>query len=231
MTTVHRFFVAPSEMVGDRFPVPESIRHQVGRVLRLRDGARIVLLGGDGAEALCRLEGDRCIVEQRRPVLGEPRYRLTLVQAVLKGDGLDEVIDRGTELGIAAFRLVVTDRSVAREVTARRLDRLRLIAAEAAARSERGIVPPVDIAPALDEVTGPGSALLYERDAASSLRDSTVMPTRLIVGPEGGFAPSEVARATAAGSTIVSLGPRILRARSAGVAAATLLLAAAGDLG
>src|SRR3990170_4075085 len=123
-------------MDGERFPLPAAVERQVRSVLRLGDGARLVPLPGDGTEALCRLEGAACVVEERRPVTSEPRHRLTVVQALLKGDGLEEVVQHATELGVAAFRLVITERSVVRELSPRRLDRLRAIAREAAEQSE-----------------------------------------------------------------------------------------------
>ena len=141
--TLHRFFVAPEAMGGDRFVLPASVERQVRSVLRLTDGDRIVLLPGDGTEALCRLTRGECVVEERRDVASEPKHRLTVVQALLKGDALEEVVQHATEIGVAAFRLVVTERCVAREISSRKLDRLRAIAREAAEQSERGIVPPV----------------------------------------------------------------------------------------
>ena len=63
--TLHRFFVEPAAMAGDSFPLPAAIERQVRAVLRLRDGDRLVLLPNDGAEAICRLEGGACVVEER----------------------------------------------------------------------------------------------------------------------------------------------------------------------
>ena len=140
--TLHRFFVAPDALDGDRFPLPASIERQVRGVLRMADGDRLVLLPGDGSQALCRLDGAECVVEERSVVASEPRHRLTVVQALLKGDALEEVVQHATEIGVAAFQLVVTERCVAREISPRKLERLRAIAREAAEQSERGIVPP-----------------------------------------------------------------------------------------
>lgn len=231
MTTLHRFFVPPDEATGDRFPTPASIRHQVDRVLRLRDGDHLVLLTGDGNEARCRLESGACVVEERRAVTSEPAHRLTLVQALLKGDGLEEVVDRGTELGVASFELVVTERCIARELSGGKLRRLRAIAAEAAARAERAVIPPVHEAVAFDAAIAPGTYLLYERAGSAALGQHGSAPARLAIGPEGGFTDDEVQRARSKGAVVVGLGPRIMRARSVGVVAAALVLGASGDLG
>ena len=171
--TLHRFFVEPEEMAGDRFPLPAAIERQVRAVLRLRDGDRLVLLPNDGAEAICRLEGGACVVEERRPAAGEPHHRLTVVQAMLKGDALEQVVQHGTEVGVAAFQLVVTDRSIVRDLPPRRLERLRTIAREAAEQSERGRIPEVMAPVPLAEMLAPGSVLLFERnegDAAGAAR-------------------------------------------------------------
>lgn len=228
MTTLHRFFVPPHEAIGDRFPVPPTIRHQVERVLRLRDGDRLVLLTGDGREARCRLDAEACVVEERRTVTTEPVHRLTVVQALLKGDGLEEVIQQGTELGVAAFRLVVSDRCIARDVTPRKLERLRAVARESAEQSERGLVPDVAGPAPLESAFGHGAVLLAERDGGARLRDLAPAST-VIIGPEGGFSPTELEAAGRAGVTLAGLGPRILRARTVAAAVAAAILSRTGD--
>lgn len=227
MSTLHRFFVSPAEAVGDRFPIPPSIRHQVERVLRLRDGDELVILTGDGAEARCRLEGEACVVVERRTAAGEPRHRLTIVQALLKGDGLEEVVQQGTELGVAAFRLVVSERSIPRDLSPRKLDRLRAIARESAEQSERGLVPEVT-APTPIEAAFADAVLLAERADGVRLRD-LAPPSAVIIGPEGGFSPAELEAAARAGVTLAGLGPRILRSRTVAVAAAAAILSRTDD--
>lgn len=226
--TLHRFFVAPESMGGGRFALPESIERQVRAVLRLTDGDRLVLLPGDGTEAFCRLDGGDCVVEERRPVASEPKHRLTVVQALLKGDALEEVVQHATEIGVAAFRLVVTERCVAREISPRKLDRLRAIAKEAAEQSERGIVPPVEAPVPLREALEAGSVLLYERQEAPRLAGMSP-PAVVVIGPEGGFSPAEVEAAAGAGMAFAGLGPRILRSETVAVAAAAVILSATGD--
>jgi len=228
VSTLHRFFVPPEEAEGDRFLTPPSIRRQVERVLRLREGDHLVLLTGDGREARCRLEDGACVVVERRSAGGEPGHRLTVAQALLKGDGLEEVVRQGTELGAFAFRLVVSDRCVARELSPRKLDRLRVIARESAEQSERGRVPEVHAPEPVDAVFAPGTVLLAERDDGLRLRDLEPPPL-IVVGPEGGFSPSELERATRIGVALAGLGPRILRSRTVAVAAAAAVLSRTGD--
>lgn len=226
--TVHRFFVPPQAAIGDRFPLPASIEHQVRRVLRLRDGEPLVLLTGDGSELSCRLEGTDCVVDGRRAAVGEPAHRLTVVQAVLKGDALETVVRQGTEVGIAAFRLAVAERSVIRELPPRRLERLRAIAREASEQSERGVVPEVIEAGHLADALVPGAVLLAERSHGARLSD-LAPPSAVVVGPEGGFTPAELAAAEAAGVRFATLGRRILRSETVAVAAAAVVLSRTGD--
>ncbi|HET9415912.1 MAG TPA: RsmE family RNA methyltransferase [Candidatus Limnocylindria bacterium] len=226
--TVHRFFVDAAEAVGDRFPVPPSIEHQVRRVLRLRDGDRLLLLTGDGLVAHCRLEDGVCKVERRVPAGGEPAHRLTIVQALLKGDALDEVVQQGTEMGVAAFRLVVTERCVVRELSPRRMERLRTIARESAEQSERAVVPAVDGPVPLAAVLRRGAVLLAERHDGRRLGDLPP-PGSVIVGPEGGFGDAELRAAQDVGVALASLGPRILRSRTVAVTVAAAVLSRTGD--
>jgi 16S rRNA (uracil1498-N3)-methyltransferase len=228
---MHRFFVEPGEMAGDRFPLPEAIVHQVTRVLRLQDGDEVMLLDGLGEAVACRLEQGECLVESRGPANGEPRHRLIVWQALLRGDHLEPVIRHGTEIGISRFNLVVTARCVVRELSSARLERQRAVAREAAEQSERGMVPQVDspipFAEAV-QVAEAGSVLLFEREAGTRLTEMEP-PSSLFIGPEGGFTADEVAAAQQAGLAIAGLGPRILRSESVALAAAAAILSRTGD--
>ncbi|MEX0626455.1 MAG: RsmE family RNA methyltransferase [Chloroflexota bacterium] len=226
-----RFFVEPAAIVGERFPIPSSIAHQLSRVLRLRDGDEITLLDGLGGEVRCRLEGGDCVVLARGVAGGEPKHELTVWQALLKGDHLEPVVRHGTEIGIARFGLFVSERCIARELSPRRLERLQAVVREAAEQSERGIVPPVDapipFAEAL-KTAAPGSVLLFERHEGTRLTEVEAPPS-VFIGPEGGFSPDEVAAAERAGLEIAGLGPRILRSETVAVAVAAAILSRTGD--
>lgn len=228
---MHRFVVDATATRGERFPLPSTIAHQVLDVLRLRDGDEIILLDGVGASLRCRLEGDDCVVLERGAAGGEPTHMVKVWQALLKGDHLEPVIRHGTELGIRGFGLFVSERCVAREMSAGRLERLRAVAREAAEQSERGIVPPVDEPISFAEaikVAAPGSVLLFERHEGRRLTELDPPPS-VFIGPEGGFSPAEVAAAEQAGLAIAGLGPRILRSETVAVAAAAAILSRTGD--
>jgi 16S rRNA (uracil1498-N3)-methyltransferase len=223
--------VEPTALTGDRLPIPASILRQVTRVLRLRDGDQLTLLDGLGSEVQCRLQGGECVVIERRAAGGEPRHQLTVWQALLKGDHLEPAIRHGTELGIARFGLFVSERCVARQLSPRKLDRLRAVAREAAEQSERGIVPPVDEPVAFAEAlkaAARGSVLLFERHEGKRLTEVEA-PSSVFIGPEGGFSPAEVEAAERAGLAIAGLGPRILRSETVAVAVAAAVLSRTGD--
>jgi 16S rRNA (uracil1498-N3)-methyltransferase len=228
VTTTHRFFVEPGTASADRFALPDAIAHQVTHVMRLRGGDEIVLLEGDGLEVRCRLGAGGLEVVSRAPALGEPRHRLAVAQALLKGDHLEPVVRHGTEVGISRFELFVSDRCVVREISDARLVRLRAVAREAAEQSERGIVPEVVAPVPLADLIAPGTVLLFERTNGPRLSEVSA-PERLVIGPEGGFSLDEVKAAEQSGATIAGLGPRILRSESAAVAAAAVVLSRTGD--
>lgn len=225
---MHRFFVAPGTLAGERIPLPAPISHQVTRVLRLGDGDHVVLLESDGTEAVCRLEAGALIVEARHAADGEPRHRLVVCQALLKGDALEGVVQHGTEIGVAAFGLVVSRHCVARGLSPRKLERLRTIAREAAEQSERGMVPAIEAPVPLTQVLGPGTVVLHERLDGPRL-SAIEPPERIVIGPEGGWDVTETEAMRAAGVTFASLGPRILRSESVALAAAAIVLSRTGD--
>jgi 16S rRNA (uracil1498-N3)-methyltransferase len=223
---VNRFFV--DDIHRDRFPLPASIAHQVTRVLRLGDGDEITLLDGTGLQVRCRLDAGECVVLERSAAGGEPAHRLTICQALIKGDRLEEVVRHGTELGVAAFRLVVTERCVVRDLSPRRVERLRAIAREAAEQSERGLIPALHEPVPLGAVLEPGSVLLQERHDGVRL-SALEPPPSVIIGPEGGFTAGELEAAAAAGVVAAGLGPRILRSESVALAVAAVVLSRSGD--
>ncbi len=255
---VPRFFVPalPEQAEGGVVPLPAPVARQVALVLRLGPGARLVLFDGSGAEweaELASVEGHgrsgrhaatARLVRRRQPAV-EPALRLTLYQALLKGEKLEWVLQKGTELGVARFVPMVTERTVraghGATPSPERLERWRRIVVEAAEQCGRVLIPavcpPVPFAAALRRS---GRAILcwegervqpFARALAEALRagGAEAAPTAspelgLFIGPEGGFTAGEVEAARAAGVLPASLGPRVLRAETAAIAAATLAL-------
>jgi 16S rRNA (uracil1498-N3)-methyltransferase len=161
---------------------------------------------------------------------------------LLKAQKFEWVLQKGTELGIAGFVPVLSSRSIigsVQDVRDAKLERWQRIIAEAAEQSGRAVLPslagPMAFKPACQAAAQQGLALIpWEEERVYRLRqalDASPKHISLLIGPEGGFAAEEVATAREAGVVPVTLGPRILRAETAGLAAATAILYALGDFG
>ncbi|HXF61339.1 MAG TPA: RsmE family RNA methyltransferase [Caldilineaceae bacterium] len=249
MPALHRFFL-PSQgwSVGSEVDLT-PLHHQLARVLRAAPGDRIVLLDGRGSAYLTEIRAiDRRraagLVAEVQPAPPEPALRLTLYQCALKADKLEWVWQKGTELGVVRFVPVVSRRTLARPALfTAKARRWQTIVREAAEQCQRGAVPvvepAVELAAALQAAQGikllPWEAGAGRPGLAAALRalpdGALAGEISLLIGPEGGLEEDEVTAAEAAGWQIVSLGSRILRAETAALAAATLVMAAAGELG
>ena len=246
-----RLFVMDPLAQGVRFPLSKDQAHYLRGVLRLRPPAPVLLFNGRDGEWRSELfeaddpkgRGATVIVRERaRPQAVGPD--LTLLFAPLKKGPTDLVIRMGTELGVRRFVPVLTERTQAERV---KTDRLALIAIEAAEQCERLDVPevaaPVRLAEALDAAgpvmfcdeagAAPGGA--WGREAlprvAESLSRAAPGAWSVLTGPEGGFSPAEREALRARRDThAVTLGPRILKAETAALAAVALWQAALGDL-
>jgi 16S rRNA (uracil1498-N3)-methyltransferase len=223
----------------------EDSYHHLARVLRVRVGEEIVLFDGTGREAEARVT--RIWPTELLVQVGAVRaaavapMAITLIVGLLKGEKMDWVVQKATELGCAHIVPASSANAVVKlegERGAGRLQRWQKIAGEAARQCGRADVPQIteirDIAGAL--ATGPGWRVLFHEEArGASLR--RLLPAErpaeitIAVGPEGGFAPEEVAVAERAGYVVSGLGPRILRAETAALVALAAIGYALGDLG
>jgi 16S rRNA (uracil1498-N3)-methyltransferase len=216
----------------------------VERVLRLRPGGRITLLDDSGLEYVAKLgevEGGqvRGRILSAAPAEGEPRLQIALFQALLKARSLEAILQRCTEVGVSRFVPIVSGRCVARRVSPARLARWRRIIREAAEQSQRGRLPeirsPIPLEEALRTMDGEALSLIpWEgggESLASALGGARPQRVNLFIGPEGGFAEREIELARAHGLIPITLGPRILRAETASLVAATAILYHMGELG
>lgn len=227
-----RFYVDADLRVGARVALPDRVAHHAQHVLRLRDGAAIVLFNGRGGEyAAVLLAGRRAAarVDAHAPVERESPLTPTLVQALLTADKLDWIAEKATELGVTRLVLAPCARSVVRLEGARlqrRLDHLREVVVAACAQCGRNRIPEVvaaaDWAGALD-LAPVGARLLLHPDAVGTLADGVDFArdaaVSVAVGPEGGLTEGETRAARDAGWAPVRLGPRVLRTETAGLAA------------
>jgi 16S rRNA (uracil1498-N3)-methyltransferase len=238
-----RFYV-PEAAPGAKVALPEHTAHHAREVLRLRPGADVRVFDGQGAEFAATLdEVSRRTVSARLgppvPPRPESPLHLVLAMAPLRGDRMELVIQKATELGVSEIWPVVTARTDAAARPALRGSRDRRwdrVAAGAAEQCGRATLPRLESTVKLDDVLARPFAgtrvFLLEEGEEPPLAGLERPPSLLLlVGPAGGFAPPEVARLRAAGYLSASLGPRILRAETAAVAAVALAQAVWGDLG
>ena len=232
---LHRFFVPPEWLHGQRALLEGQVARQMSRVLRMACGDRVILLDNTGSEYLAELDtfhGDR--IEGRivssTTGLGEPQTTVTLCQSLLKGDKMDWVLQKGTELGASAFVPVISQRAVRRSGKGeQQMARWRRIITEAAEQSGRSILPqicpPITLREALDRCPEGSTLMPYEEERETSLREALksarhqLGPLSFFIGPEGGWDSAEVSLARSHGVKVVSLGQRILRAETAAIAA------------
>ncbi len=246
---MHRFFVSPQAIKDSRVVLRGTLVHQIRDVLRMRPGDSIVLLDNSGwahRAELVTIDRDavRGRVVEKWKLDTEPRARITLYQGLLKGQKFEWVLQKGTEIGVVAFVPVIAARCVigtVNDVSDARIERWERIIVEAAEQAGRAALPHLAhatlFAHACEEAGRVGLALIpWEGEQSRGLHEALQSVPKskeisLFIGPEGGFAEEEIAIAQQRGAVPVSLGPRILRAETAGLAAASAILYELGDLG
>lgn len=246
---MHRFFVTPDQIRHHLVQFDADQAHQMRRVLRLRPGDRVVALDGLGRQYEVTLEevaNARATGRAAGPVAatGEPSVRLTLYQSLTRREKFEWVLQKGTEIGIAAFVPVITRRSLVRDtedVGPEKLGRWQRIIREAAEQSNRGLLPalspPLAFADALAAARRMDASLIARADEIHrTIGDAlggrpAMAEIALFIGPEGGYDEEEVRLAESWGVVPVSLGSRILRTETAAIVGAALVLHQLGELG
>lgn len=249
---MHRFFLLNTPLTPGQSVDIAPLHKQLTSVLRAQPGDEITLLDGRGYAAAATITSlskkqSAALLHDRYVVQAEPKTRLTLYQGTLKADKFEWVLQKGTELGVAHFVPVISTRSIVRPQAKvlRKADRWRKIIQEAAEQSGRGVLPtlgePLEFDAAISAATGakflpweeksqaPNAALgsiLHQTMARAADGDGV----SLLIGSEGGFEEAEVDAAQQEGWHAVSLGPRILRAETAAIAAVTMVLDRLGEM-
>jgi len=230
--------------VGAELPLPAQAGEHVARVLRLVAGDPLTLFNGDGCDypATILALGKREVVvrvESKQALQNESPLSLTLAQGVARGDKMDLIVQKATELGVVRIVPLLTERSEVKLDAGRAEKRLAhwlAVAASAGEQSGRArlpeIVPALPLPLWLESLTEDGALrLALLPDATQSSRDLRFAAAGglLAVGPEGGLGERDIRALTTAGFEGLRLGPRILRTETAGLAALAALQALHGD--
>lgn len=241
LTRVH---VDAALATGMKVALPEDAAAHLVRVLRLQPGDACVLFNGDGHDYDARIHsiGKRSAeadVGTARAVDNESPLQITLLQGIARGEKMDWILQKATELGVAAVLPVGSERSEVKLDAARadkRLAHWRSVVLSACEQSGRARVPevagPQPLAVALTTLAPVPRFLLdpLATEVVATL-PATLGECVLAVGPEGGWSPRDRVQLLAAGFTGLRLGPRVLRTETAGIAAIAALQSRAGDLG
>jgi 16S rRNA (uracil1498-N3)-methyltransferase len=244
---IRRFKISQGDIHGPEALLddPAELRH-LTRVLRLKSGDPVILFDGEGKEyqaTIKRVTGRQAsfaLIREPPPEIPEPSVRIILGIGLLKSTKLEWLIQKATELGVGEILPFHSLRVVPRPEEAavrNRLGRWEKIAAEAAKQCRRTriprIHPPCSFAEALKAFAESTKIFLWEKEKDGTLSGVLNSPSPAVyalVGPEGGFSAEEAKQAEAAGFTPVRLGPRILRAETAGLVIVALLQFLCGDL-
>ena len=242
LTRVH---VAVPLAPGNEIALPEGAATHLSRVLRLGVGDACVLFNGDGRDYPARIVAAgkrelRVAIELAIVVERESPLRLVLLQGIARGEKMDLILQKATELGVSAVLPLRSQRSEVKLDDARagkRHAHWQSVVIAACEQSGRAVVPPVGAPGSLPAVLAAlpagGLRLLLDPDGALSLpalQLPPATPVLLAVGPEGGWSPVDREHLGAAGFQGLRLGPRILRTETAGLAAISALQARFGDL-
>ncbi len=245
LTRVH---VAAALESGGVVDLPAETASHVARVLRGRVGDALVIFNGDGREfsaEIAAVRGTRVTVSlgAAQTVDRESRLAVTLVQCVPRGDRMDFVVQKATELGVTHIVPVLSGRSVVRldaRQSAAKLAHWRAVAISACEQCGRNHVPTIDEARPLLDFLGDAPMpaalrLVLEPDAEHPAESERAAPgaphkVEIAIGPEGGFAPEELEAFRLAAFVRVQLGPRVLRTETAAVAALAWLQTRFGDM-
>jgi 16S rRNA (uracil1498-N3)-methyltransferase len=230
---------------GQTLSLPEETANHLVRVMRLREGDRCVLFNGDGHDYAATLTtvGKRDAqvhIDDAQPLDNESPLAITLLQGIARGEKMDLILQKATELGVSAIIPVNAERTEVKLDAARaekRLAHWRSVVGSACGQSGRAripaLTPPQSLAVAVDTLPADTLRLTLDPLGAHRLASLSQAPANgvvIAIGPEGGWSPRDRQQLQEAGFQGLQLGPRILRTETAGLAAIAALQARLGDL-
>ena len=243
-----RVYVGAALTPGSAVELPPDTASHLAKVLRARAGDELVLFNGDGREFTGAIEAVRgprvsAFVGEGRVVARESPLAITLVQSVPRGDRMDFIVQKATELGVARIVPVLSQRSVVRLDAVQAESKAvhwRAVAISACEQCGRNSLPLIEAAQPLltylsESPPCAGPRLVFEPESvpqplAAATAGVTIADAQIAIGPEGGFAADELEAFRVAGFTQGGLGPRVLRAETAAIAAMVWLQTRFGDM-
>ena len=231
--------------VGQTFPLPEEAANHLVRVMRLQEGDDCVLFNGDGHDYAATLvaagkRGAQVRIDNAQMLGNESPLRITLLQGIARGEKMDLILQKATELGVAAIVPVNAERTEVKLDAARaekRIAHWRSVVGSAFGQSGRARIPaitaPQNLAAAAATLSEQTLRLTLDPQGEhrlSTLAEAPANGVVIAIGPEGGWSPRDRQQLADAGFQGLQLGPRILRTETAGLAAIAALQARLGDL-
>ncbi len=226
---LQRIAIAPEQRQQQHIQLTSEQHHYLTRVLRLRTGDRFLVLESQGERWLAELQNNSAQLLELAPVDTELSIAVTLLAALPKGNGFEQIVHQATELGVTQIIPLISDRTLLKP-SPQKVERWRRIAQEAAEQSQRQRVPIVSDPVRFEQgiatcqgwlcVTDPEAEHLW-----NCLQAELGVEIAIATGPEGGWTEAEVLQAVAAGWQTVSLGQRILRAVTAPIVGLSLVAA------
>ncbi len=238
------FYITKEQIADNTALITGEEAQHISRVLRMKKGDNVTLCDGEGTfydAVLCDFQEKSVKAEilSSRRAETEPSVQITLYQGVPKNPKLETIVQKATEIGVVRIVPMDTKRAVAKLDKSAKVDRLRKIAREAAKQSKRGIVPvvcdAVSFKEAVKEAAKADIAIIpYEEETQTSLKkalqEKEAQTISIMIGPEGGFEKDEVLFAKENGIVSVTLGKRILRTETAGLAVSAAVLYEKGEM-
>lgn len=251
---MNRFFVSPSAIDLEKEEIiihGEDVKH-ISKVLRLLTGDFLEISDGEKHEYIGKIKNisrDSVILSivQKYQLQTEAPIEVSLYQSIPKATKMEFIIQKTTELGIKAIIPVSTERTIVQfrddKDQKKKMDRWQKIADEAAKQSKRGIIPQIHMPISFEDALNHSkenelNIIAYEKEVANGIKsliynwkDFKIKKIGIWIGPEGGFTAEEISQAIKKNLYPITLGPRILRTETAGLAVLSILMYELGDLG
>ncbi len=237
---LRRFFVDASVLKARNVSLSGDLAHRLAKVLRYKRGDSVILAGSGENDYVVQLTAVSAnavagLITGEQPAPHEASVEVVLYQSMIRANRFDFVLEKGTEAGVARFVPVMATRTQLQmdETGPARADRWRRLITEAAEQCGRGRLPAVEPSQSFEDAvrTAPGLKLVpwegeREQRLGDYLRSLKEKPraVSVFIGPEGGYEPSEIELAKASGAVLVTLGRRVMRAETAAIIAAGIIL-------